>query len=375
MTIAIFCPTFGEYAGIGRIARTLAREFRVQGHTVLVIARPGSETPTADVAAMLRLTLPQTPRPGWRPGPQTRFLGRLAASYGPLRRFLQSRDADVLLSLGISTFAPFALLASTVVPVVLSLQGGEPSGRLAARPAIFRALLRRSRGIAACARSLREQALRLAPSVRDRITVIPNGVDPERFETATPHGHSRPYLLAVGRLTRQKGFDVLLDALPRVPAVARGRADLLVAGDGPDLEALRSRAAALGLDGNVLFLGAMDAERLVSLYHGARLVAVPSRWEGLPLVCLEAMASGRPVVATTVDGIPDAVVDEETGLLVPPERSDALAAAITRLLDDPARASRLGDAGRTRARMHFAWPALAQRHLELLARAVASPSP
>src|SRR5439155_274446 len=157
-----------------------------------------------------------------------------------------------------------------------------------------------------------------------RLSVIPNGVEPGVFVDGRARPHPRPYVAAVGRLVPQKGFDVLLEAFARLDAP---EVDLLIAGDGPErrrLEALRER---LGLGARVHLLGAVDRATVASLYRGARLVACPSRWEGLPLVCLEAMASGRAVVASRVDGIPDAVGDGETGLLVPPEDPVALAAA------------------------------------------------
>src|SRR5207245_2236045 len=159
------------------------------------------------------------------------------------------------------------------------------------------------------------------------------------------YAHPRSYVAAVGRLVPQKGFDVLLEAFARLDAP---EVDLLIAGDGPErrrLEALRER---LGLGARVHLLGAVDRATVASLYRGARLVACPSRWEGLPLVCLEAMASGRAVVASRVDGIPDAVGDGETGLLVPPEDPVVLAAALGALLEDGPRRERR--AGRRRAR-------------------------
>src|SRR5207245_603208 len=156
------------------------------------------------------------------------------------------------------------------------------------------------------------------------------------------YAHPRSYVAAVGRLVPQKGFDVLLEAFARLDAP---EVDLLIAGDGPErrrLEALRER---LGLGARVHLLGAVDRATVASLYQGARLVVCPSRWEGLPLVCLEAMASGRAVVASRVDGIPDAVGDGETGLLVQPEDPVALAGALRALLDDGPRRERLGALG------------------------------
>ena len=145
---------------------------------------------------------------------------------------------------------------------------------------------------------------------------------------------------------------MLLAALPtlhrRLPAVR-----LLVAGDGEHREALVARTAALGLSPAVAFLGRADAGRVQALLAGARALVVPSTYEGMPLVVLEAMAAGVPVVASRVSGIPEVVVDGETGWLVPPEDPEALAAALTAVLADPAEAARRGAAGRARVAERF----------------------
>jgi phenylacetate-CoA ligase len=317
----------------------------------------------------LELPLHQQPRTWRHVASQVRFARELRAARVRLESFLRESGADVLLVLGISTFAPMALLATRMVPVVVSLQGGEPDGRFVSHPRLFRRLLRRAAGVAACARSLARQACDLEPSIEGRLRVLPNGVDPGPFATAAPYRHERPYVLAAGRFTRQKGFDVLLDAVARVEAVRLGQVDLLVAGDGPEENALEARARSLGIEAGVRFLGARDAAQMASLHRGAAVVAVPSRWEGLPLVCLEAMASGRPVVASAVDGIPDAVLDGATGLLVPPDDPAALARALDALLRDAGRAETLGAAGRARARATFAWPLIARGYADLLATA------
>jgi glycosyltransferase involved in cell wall biosynthesis len=267
------------------------------------------------------------------------------------------------------------LAAARRLPVVVSLQGGEPDGCFAAHPRVFRALLNRAAAVTACATSLLGQARQLAPAAGPRLTVVPNGVDVDRFASGASHRHPRPYLLAAGRFTRQKGFDVLLEAAAQMQAVRSAHVDVLIAGDGAEEDRLRRLVEQHRLATNVHFLGAVDAERMATLYRGALAVVVPSRWEGLPLVCLEAMASGRPVVASAVDGIPDAVLDGQSGLLVPPDDASALADALERLVDDPALADRFGAAGAQRAREIFAWPGIAARYLAVFARAAASRLP
>jgi len=144
-----------------------------------------------------------------------------------------------------------------------------------------------------------------------------------------------PEVLYAGRLSREKG---ILDLL----AAADGL-KLTIAGDGP----LRAKVPGA--------LGFIAHDELGGLYERAAVVAVPSHREGFGVVCAEAMAHGRPVVAAAVGGLLDLVVDEETGLLVQPGDVGALRAALQRLLDDEELRRRLGAAGRERVREHFSW--------------------
>jgi glycosyltransferase involved in cell wall biosynthesis len=143
---------------------------------------------------------------------------------------------------------------------------------------------------------------------------------------------------------------VLLRALP--PLVRRfPRLRCLVVGDGPLDGALRREAEALGLAGHCRFTGARPD--VADLLAAVDVVVLPSLSEGLPFVLLEAMAVGKPVVATRVGGNPEVVEDGTTGLLVPPGDADALGAALARLLDDSAAAAAMGGRGQARVRERF----------------------
>ena len=170
--------------------------------------------------------------------------------------------------------------------------------------------------------------------------VFPNvtgGLDIQPVEPEDPPG----YLLYVGRLRIRKGVEVLLEALP---AGAR----LLIAGDGEHRSAVESKAGP-----GVRFLGKCDAGRVRGLLRGAAALVVPSIYEGMPLVVLEAMDSGVPVVASRVSGIPEVVEDGVTGWLVPPEDIGALNAALSDVLERPDEARRRGAEGRRRVDERF----------------------
>ncbi len=141
---------------------------------------------------------------------------------------------------------------------------------------------------------------------------------------------------------------------------------MLAAGEGGEHAVLAARVRTLGLDANVRFLGRVDD--VASVLAAADVLVMPSRQEGLGVAALEAMAAGLPVIASRVGGLPEAVVDGATGLLVPPADVPALAAAIARLAADRALARRLGAAGRARVRERFTMAGMAAATLAVYRR-------
>lgn len=182
-----------------------------------------------------------------------------------------------------------------------------------------------------------------------RVEVIPNAVDPGRFARERKSGKrgGTPTVLFVGRLAEQKGVDVLL----RAAAELRRRRGLMfeIVGDGPDRAKLERLVRELGLT-NVHFTG--RSGRVPESLAEADMLALPSRWEGMPNVVLEAMAARCPVVATDVTGTRDLVRDGVNGLLVPVDDHRALAAGIERLLDADTLAKSLAENGYETARRH-----------------------
>jgi len=148
-----------------------------------------------------------------------------------------------------------------------------------------------------------------------------------------------PVLLQVGRLTPQKGFDVLFEAIAKI-AKRYPHLVVLAVGEGPLRQQLEGLAQQLNIESAVRFLG--HREDVADLLNAVDLVTLASRSEGMPYTLLEAMGSGRAVVATRIGGIEEVIKKEGTAALVPTENPEALAAAITTLLDDPAHAAQMG---------------------------------
>lgn len=183
-----------------------------------------------------------------------------------------------------------------------------------------------------------------------KVHVVHCGIDPDVFAPSTNgHGSKQAALdvLTVGRLSAAKGHGVFLQAIARLAAEGVTVRATIV-GDGPLRAQLDALAASLGIRDAVTFAGALGHEHLPQQYAAADVVCAPSFAEGLPVVLMEAMATGKPVVATAVMGIPELVLDGETGLLVRPGRPDLLASALRRLAGDAGLRERLGTAARAR---------------------------
>lgn len=210
----------------------------------------------------------------------------------------------------------------------------------------------------------------LAP---ERVHVIPSGVDPARFAGVARDplpASGLPRVLFVGRLHRAKGVDTLLRALP----LLRRPASVVLVGDGPERTSLDRLAVSLGVRDRVAFLGFLPHDQVPAALAYGDIVVLPSRYEELGSVLVEAMHAGRPVVASRTGGIPALVTDGVNGLLTPVGDPAALAAALDRLLADPALACTLGANARSHAAA-YGWPGLAGRVLDVYAQATGRPVP
>jgi glycosyltransferase involved in cell wall biosynthesis len=261
-----------------------------------------------------------------------------------LRPLLAMSGADVVhVHFGYAARDVLDVLANRAF--VLSLHGHDVTGLLHGDPHRYDEVVGAVDALVVPSKFLANAAVQ-AGFDRDRIRVIPSGVDTEFF-TSTPLPDGPPTVAFVGRLVEKKGVDVLLDAWPSVLA-DHPDARLVLLGDGPQAELLHDAGPSIT---HLRPEAARRHEQVRDLIRSARLVTTPSRTsatgdsESLLLVNLEAAASGRPVVSTHHGGIPEFVEDGRTGLLVEEGNADALAAGISRVLGDPDLAQRLADAG------------------------------
>jgi glycosyltransferase involved in cell wall biosynthesis len=253
-------------------------------------------------------------------------------------------------------------------PVVTTLHGSDLRVAREAKSArrLFRSVARRSAALTTVSGWLAREARQLAPEVTPLIEPMP--IAPGLFHPGEHRDRDR--LLFVGKLTPQKGFPQLLDALARMKR--RPLVDIVV-GTGSDADEGRALAGAAGVAEQLQWHPLLEQAELAELYRRATALVMPAVEEGLGLVAVEALMSETPVVAFDSGGVGDSVLHQRTGLLVPTGDSAALAAALDELLSRPDQGAALGRAGREFVLPRFAPDAVASRYADLYRRVSGPP--
>jgi glycosyltransferase involved in cell wall biosynthesis len=306
----------------------------------LASARPGSEVilvrPVSDKFAVAPFFALRRALVGLRP----------AIFQATLREMADARHA-LTAAATVRGILPVAVEQLPLLPGAATTRWlkGKISKRLAAHVAVGGEVARTT-----------EAAAGLPPG---SVRTIYNGV-PDRGPAAQRDGGGPPVVGTLARLDHVKGLDVLLEAVAQLP-----EARLLIAGDGPERDALLLQAEQLGLGERLRLLPWSDTA--YELFDELDVFVLPSRLEGFPLSIVEAMLAGRPVVATDVGSVREAVVDGVTGEIVPRDDVGALRDSLARLLADRPLRERMGEAGRARALEHFTTEEMARQFERLYA--------
>jgi glycosyltransferase involved in cell wall biosynthesis len=373
----------GQNVHVAALARALARA----GHEVTVHTRRDS----ADLPVTVQLdgyTVHHLQAGPARRVPKDDLLPHVPAMARDLARHWADAPPDVVHAhFWMSGLACLAAVRASGLPLPVALTfhalgtvkrahlgPGDPSPR--ERIAVERSI---GRDVDVVVATATEEAVEVRSwGVPDsRVHVVPCGVELDLFDPAVPPPGARR-VLSLGRLVPRKGVAEVIDALADVPG-----AHLVVAGgppppgleDDPEITRLRARARRAGVDDRVAFLGAVTRDAVPGLIAGSDVVVCAPWYEPFGIVPLEAMAAGRPLVATAVGGILDSVVGSgptATGLLVPPRRPDALARALSAVLDDAELAARLGRAGARRAAALYGWDRIAAQTAAAYRSAIAA---
>jgi glycosyltransferase involved in cell wall biosynthesis len=368
-----YAPDIG---GVETHVAQLARGLRARGHEVQVWTVDRAGRSRADRVDGVEVRYLPTPLPARSLSALARFGVRAFPAWRAWRRAARAFRPDVV---HVHCFGPNGVYADAVhrrlrLPLVLTSHGETlaDDGGVYQRSAFLRDAL---------ARGIRSASAVTAPSeyvlddLRRRFglvggLVVPNGVDAEvvadpAFALPAPRGS---FVLGVGRLGRMKGFDLLIAAFAR--AGLDEDATLVIAGDGPERDALRAAAGAAGVGERVIFTGAVTQPEVAALMAGASLVAVPSRAESFGIAALEAWRAGAPLVMTRRGGAPGFMTDGRDAMLVDPEDTAALAEALRTLSGDPALRKRLAEGGARRVR-EFTWDRVVEGYEALYRAATA----
>jgi glycogen synthase len=349
MRVLFWSELFWPYIGGAEVFATkLLMALRERGHEIIVVTRQDSpDLPLEDRYQ----GIPVHRFPFWTAF-ASHSVDQLIAARQGLAKLKRAFAPDLVHIHGFGPSLLFHLETAHVHPSPLLVTLIEERPHREGREMLGR-ILRAADWVTAKSAAVLAQAHQFAPEIMTRSSVIHNGLNVPTL-LPKPLLTDAPRLLCLGRLAIQKGFDLAITALASITD-RFPNARLIVAGDGPERSRLEHRVAELGLANVVEFMGWVSPDEVLSLINTTTLVVMPSRWEGLPSVVLQAAMMARPVVATRVSGLSEVVVHQHTGLLVEPEDVQGLAQAITLLLDQSETAVRMGLAARKRVQEVFNW--------------------
>jgi glycosyltransferase involved in cell wall biosynthesis len=367
---ALFPSAFHPHVGgVEELTRQLALEQSRRGlHPLIVANQWPRNLSTADSIEGLPVRRLPFRSLGYRPRHLVGWATHAAKTHRETERILGEWGADLVHIQCVSSNAPFAGRASRRLglPLVVSAQGelSMDDSHLFERSAIARSILRkvlsRADVITGCSNYVVNELDRFSNGqYSEKLRVIYNGIDLAECGRAVPEQRTRPYVLGLGRLVSQKGYDSLIRAF-HVLAPEFPHHELLIAGDGPEFTELHNLVETLDIQSRVHLLGTVSHDRALSLMAGASAFALCSWHEPQGIVILEAMAVGAPVVASATGGVPE-IVDDTNGFLYPVGDFEALACKLKEVLGDDITATELRIAGLATA-ARFSWSSLSREY-------------
>ncbi len=382
-----------QVGGVNTAVLNLAGECAKSGQAVPEVLTGSWEHPklTESVAqglplAQFRMRSPASSAFDFRPA--AAFMVTLPWTLAVLSRYLQRHNVAVVNvhypGLTALLFVFLRRLRLFHGTLLLSIHGSDvfqAARSTAVVRRIWQLMLTQCEAVIACSAALGRECADAFPASKAKLHIIHNGVNVSGIEHAAAHGQvpdqlrDVPFLLSVGNFVENKGHDVLLRAFVRLAPANPGLHLVCIGQAGPSLPGLQAVAREQNLADRVHFLLDITPDTVGAYYAAARLFVQPSRREGLGIALLEAGVLRKPVVASSVGGIPEIVAHGKTGLLVPPEDDRALADALAMLLADPALAATLGEALHRLVRGKFTWTHAWQQYLDVAQLEPQPPSP
>ena len=361
----IFSTPYPPEEGIGAYVRGLSTELMHRGHEVTCITRGNSLDPSIiNVGNMPVVKTPFIPAYPFHVHLQSLALTRTVRNI--------EHSIDIL-----HIHSPLSPIRRTVCPVIstfhtMMLQEVRHLDVTGLRSTLAKlqtqfvstrlekSLINASARITAVSNEVRESMKDYGADI-ERITVVHNGVDINRYSISN-RDRVKGNLVFVGRLDLRKG---IFDLIKAATYVDDPDMRLKIVGKGPLEPLVRKRIKALNLQKNVELLGHVSEDRLIELYQTSEAFILPSLYEGLPTVLLEAMACGAPCISTSVGGVPEVLHDHVDGLLIPPGNPMAMADAIRKIQNDRSLQKKLGQNARKLITSEFSWTRMADRFISL----------
>ncbi|MCK5306494.1 MAG: glycosyltransferase family 4 protein [Candidatus Omnitrophica bacterium] len=299
-----------------------------------------------------------------------KFLFSFPISFIKFLTYLKRKKLDIVNIQCVSSNGFYTLLAKKILrfPLVVTLQGEtvmddyDIYNKSALMRWTLKRLMKKADWIIANSSYILEDALSRFGGDRSKCSIVYNGVDLEEFKGVEPYRYHKTYIFATGRLVYKKGFDLLVKAFSKITDKYED-VDLLISGRGDFEPELIKLITAFKLTNRVFLLGPADRNKNVSLFKGCEFFVMPSRLEPFGIVCLEAMAAGKPVIYTKNGGTKE-FVNDDFGIQVDPENIDELSKALISLLSDDEKCKDMGKKAREEVNK-FNWPIISQQYIEL----------
>jgi glycosyltransferase involved in cell wall biosynthesis len=356
-----------ESGGIGYYVYNLSKKLLERGNEVTVLTRGSANRTTKDVVDGIDVFkvsfFPVYPFHVWVHGA---FLNIVLKSLEPTLTLVHLHTPlppPIKTSLPIITTVHTCMKFDARYHEILDPYSlAEKVQSMVASPPIESKILSISKSITAVSFSIVKELKRYGLD-SDKITVVGNGVDEKIFSPLRNRKCTERYVLYTGVLRARKGLFDLIECARHV-CKARPDTKFLISGSGPFFFRLEEKVRRMGLQKHVVFLGHVTRKRLVQTYQNATVHVVPSHYEGLPTVLLEAMSCGIPVIATDVGGNNEVISSGVNGFLVPPKSPEELAKVVLALLDDTILRDRIGRAARRTIEEHYTWDRIADKILK-----------
>lgn len=353
-----FLPNIG---GIETFSADLIPALQARGHDVTVLtSQHNDDLPPVEQMG----SIPVYRLPTWE-SLRLNDLKRLMSVKKAVADFKRQLNPDIVhLHFGATAFYHLQTQAADSTPTLTTVHALPESSLV--ESSLFSKVAHASQAVNAVSKKGLQILSRAFPQYAERFSYVYYGLSPSEQDSIEliPPSFDEPVILCLGRLTPQKGFDLALKAFARVePSFPKVR--LMIVGEGVEEAALKELATTLGITDKVDFTGSVPPQDVFGIINRATMMLLPSRFEGLPIVALQAARMQRPIISSDVDGLPDLIINQESGLVLKDNTEKELAKAIRFLIQNPRKAIQMGKAASQRLEQNFDFEQCVSRYEKL----------